>query len=87
MMNSNVLDFEPDQALFVPDDDPLLFYKALTRFALKYLSHGGQLFWEINEAFGTNCVELLKENGFVNVKKRQDINGKDRMVSAEYPFD
>lgn len=84
-MGSNVLDHEPEQALFVPDDDPLRFYKALTTFAKKHLTHGGNLFWEINEAFGKECVGLLKENGFINVKLRQDINGKDRMLFAEFP--
>jgi release factor glutamine methyltransferase len=84
MMGRNVLNFEPKQALFVPDDNPLLFYTALVDFAKKYLKHNGQVFWEINEAFGADCASLLKENGFVNVKLRKDINGKNRMIFAEF---
>ena len=83
-MAKNVLDFEPAQALFVPDGEPLLFYHALTSFAKKYLNRDGQVFWEINEAFGKECVKLLKENGFTNVILRKDINGKNRMVFAEF---
>jgi release factor glutamine methyltransferase len=84
LMGRNVLHFEPERALFVPDDDPLLFYTALAGFARKYLNQDGQVFWEINEAFGKDCANLLKENGFINVKVRKDINGKNRMVFAEF---
>ena len=83
-MSNNVLNFEPKQALFVADEDPLLYYKALVKFAKKYLNQNGQIFWEINEAFGTDCVGLLKESGFINVKLRKDINGKNRMVYATF---
>ena len=82
LMNKNVLDFEPDNALFVPDNDPLRFYKALTFFGRKHLNEGGFIFWEINEAFGKECVLVLKENGFSNVELRKDLSGKDRMVKA-----
>ena len=84
LMPKNVLNFEPKQALFVPDDNPLLFYKALVDFGKKYLNEKGQIFWEINEAFGKDCENLLKENGFKNVKLKKDINGRDRMIFAEY---
>ena len=84
LMHPNVLLFEPKQALFVPDNDPLLFYKALIDFAKNHLTNGGQVFWEINEAFGEDCVRLLKENGFSSVNLRKDINGKNRMIFAEF---
>ncbi|WP_299578255.1 peptide chain release factor N(5)-glutamine methyltransferase [uncultured Sunxiuqinia sp.] len=83
VMSDLVLNNEPAKALFVPDEDPLVFYQALTTFALKHLRYGGQLFWEINEAFGEESVALLKENGFSNVTLRKDINGKNRMIYAE----
>ena len=82
-MEKNVLDFEPETALFVPDDDPLRFYKALVEFGNDRLRKGGLMFWEINEAFGKECVLLLKENGYSNVELRKDLNGKYRMVKAQ----
>ncbi len=83
LMEKNVLDFEPETALFVPDDDPLRFYKALVEFGNDRLRKGGLMFWEINEAFGKECVLLLKENGYSNVELRKDLNGKYRMVKAQ----
>ncbi len=85
MMNDNVLKYEPARALFVPDHDPLLFYRALAIFGKNYLTNGGQLFWEINEAFGKECRKLLKENGFSNVRLKKDLQGKNRMIFACYP--
>ena len=82
-MNDNVLKHEPVNALFVPDDDPLLFYQSLATFGKEHLIEGGQLFWEINEAFGEECRQLLKENGFSNVQLRKDLNGRNRMIFAE----
>lgn len=79
-MQSNVLDFEPAQALFVPENDPLLFYRAIANFAAVNLGHNGLLFFEINEKFGLEIVELLKQKDFVEVELRQDFRGKDRMV-------
>lgn len=81
-MNDNVLKYEPARALFVPDHDPLLFYRALAIFGKNYLSHGGQLFMEINEAFGDECRDLLKENGFSYVRLKKDLQGKNRMIFA-----
>ena len=83
LMEKNVLDFEPETALFVPDDDPLRFYKALVEFGNDRLRKGGLMFWEINEAFGKECVLLLKENGYSNVELRKDLNGKYRIVKAQ----
>ncbi len=82
LMASNVLDFEPDTALFVPNNDALIFYKALVTFSKQQLKPGGFMFWEINEAFGKECVNLLKENGFSNVELRKDLSGKYRMIKA-----
>jgi release factor glutamine methyltransferase len=84
LMEQNVLKYEPFRALFVPDHEPLLFYTALAEFAKKYLNQNGQVFWEVNQAFGKDCANLLKENGFTNVKLKKDINGKNRMVFAEF---
>jgi release factor glutamine methyltransferase len=82
-MHKNVVDFEPHTALFVPDDDPLIFYKAMADFACKTLIKNGLLFFEINESFGQQTVDLLADKGFVNIELRKDMSGKDRMVKAE----
>jgi release factor glutamine methyltransferase len=81
-MHTNVTDFEPHTALFVPENDPLLFYKAIINFAVNSLVSGGLLFFEINESFGKETVELLQNKGFKNVELRQDMSGRDRMVKA-----
>jgi release factor glutamine methyltransferase len=79
-MHERVKEFEPHLALFVPDDDALLFYKKLSGFALKHLKPGGSLFVEINEALGEQVVNLFR--GFANIELRKDMQGKDRMVMA-----
>lgn len=84
-MESNVLDYEPHTALFVPDDDPLLFYRAIALYAVNHLSHNGQLFFEINRAYAVETVELLKSLGFIDVTVRQDQFGNDRMIKATAP--
>ena len=81
-MRRNVLDFEPEEALFVPDDDPLIFYKALERFSSQHLKPGGAIFLEVNEQFGAETAAIFKKAGYTNVVVRQDIFGKDRMVMA-----
>ncbi|MCW3111663.1 MAG: peptide chain release factor N(5)-glutamine methyltransferase, partial [Segetibacter sp.] len=63
-MRDNVLKFEPRMALFVPNEDPLLFYKRIAKFGRSHLKSGGTIYVEINEALGTEVVELFKENGF-----------------------
>lgn len=83
MMEANVLAYEPAQALFVPDTDPLLFYRRIAEFAGHYLKKGGKLFFEINEALGNETVQLLEQKGFYNIELRKDFYGKDRMVKAE----
>jgi len=82
LMQENVLDFEPHLALFVENDKPLLFYEALALFGQKNLTPGGLIYWEINEAFGPQCCDLLMKTGYSDVSLRKDLNGKDRMVKG-----
>ena len=82
LMQKNVLDFEPELALFVPDDDPLRFYRRIAQLSGRLLKPGGKLFFEINERFGRETVEMLEEDGFVGCRVLQDIFGKERMVVA-----
>ena len=81
-MHYNVLKYEPHLALFVPDEDALLFYKAIADFGLQHLTAGGKLFFEINEMLGASVKALLKQKGYSNVEIRKDMQGKDRMVKA-----
>jgi release factor glutamine methyltransferase len=83
-MHNNVLNYEPHLALFVPDDDPLLFYKEIALFASKNLVSGGKLFFEINQRFGKEVVNLLENAGFAGICLRKDISGKDRMIKATF---
>lgn len=85
-MNKNVLNFEPELALFVPDDDPLIFYKRIAKFAREHLNPGGRLYFEINEAFGSECSEMLQGSGFSNIVLKKDIHGKDRMLCASWLY-
>lgn len=80
LMDENVLNFEPHTALFVADDDPLLFYRTIARYARHNLAAGGCLYLEINEQFGCETCELLRENGFTDIELRKDFCGKDRMI-------
>jgi len=82
-MHANVIDFEPHKALFVPNDDPLIFYKAIAHMALHKLSPKGKLFFEINAAFGNEMVRMLKFAGFSHVQLKNDLSGNARMVSAQ----
>ena len=78
----NVLDFEPHRALFVPDSDPLLYYRAILKMAEKVLIPSGKVYFEINEAFGLQMTGLLKSTGFSSVEVIRDINVKDRIVKG-----
>lgn len=82
-MSSNVLDFEPHLALFVPDQDPLKFYQILGNFAWNRLHPGGWLAVEINRAFGIETENLFKRIGFKSTKLHQDFKGNDRFVWAQ----
>jgi release factor glutamine methyltransferase len=83
MMQRNVLDFEPEEALFVPDNDPLVYYKAISDFAFMHLSRPGLLYLEINERFGHEVKSILLAQGFEKVEVNKDINEKDRFIRAE----
>ena len=79
-MQDNVLNHEPHLALFVEDENPLIFYRAITQFATKNLKPNGELYFEINEYLGKEMMALLEEFGFKNIKLKQDLFGKDRMI-------
>lgn len=81
-MQKNVLDYEPHLALFVNNDDPLLFYKAIADFALKHLKSEGQLYFEINEHFGVEAKQMLESKGFKNVELVKDFHNKNRILKA-----
>jgi release factor glutamine methyltransferase len=83
-MHTNVTDFEPHSALFVPESDPLIFYKAIADFATDNLTPGGLLFFEINENLGKETVDLLSNRGFVDIELRKDISGRDRMARGTW---
>jgi release factor glutamine methyltransferase len=81
-MHSNVTKYEPHIALYVPDADPLLYYREIAQMALSHLNAGGALYFEINQAYGRETVDMLRDMGYGNVELKRDINGKDRMVKA-----
>jgi len=81
-MQKNVLDFEPHSALFVDNDNPLEFYYAITKFAKHNLKQNGQLWFEINEQFGEETKNILKNDGFKNLQIINDLNEKNRIVSG-----
>lgn len=81
-MSESVLLHEPHTALFVPNTDPLRFYRAIAQLALSNLSPGGTLYFEINRAYGAETCNLLRELGFCDVELRKDFYGNDRMVRA-----
>ena len=83
IMQDNVLNNEPHLALFVPDNNPLLFYKKIAELAFTSLSKNGLLFFEINERFGMETVAMLNAIGFVDIELKKDINDKDRMIKAK----
>lgn len=81
-MQEQVVAHEPSIALFVPDNDALLFYRQIGWLAKQKLHEGGALYFEINEAYGQETVQLLREQGFRDVVLKQDLFGKDRMIKA-----
>jgi release factor glutamine methyltransferase len=81
-MTDSVLLHEPHTALFVPNTDPLRFYRAIAQLALSNLSPGGTLYFEINRAYGAETCNLLRDLGFCDVELRKDFYGNDRMVRA-----
>jgi release factor glutamine methyltransferase len=84
-MQKNVVEFEPLQALFVPDNDPLVFHRAIAENGTKHLTPGGFLITEINERLGKETAALFESSGYMNVKIEKDLDNKDRFVSAIQP--
>ena len=82
LMHRNVLDYEPATALFVDDSNPLVFYKAILEIAVEILQIGGKIYFEINEAFGNEMINLLNEFDYADVELIKDINGKDRFIKG-----
>lgn len=82
LMQKNVLDHEPAVALFVPDNDALLYYRNIALLGRKYLKDGGSMYLEINEHFPREMVRLLENTGFYGIEVRHDLNGRARMVKA-----
>ena len=83
-MSDNVLSYEPELALFVPDSDPLLFYRAIARYASKALKHGGRLLFETNTAYAHEVAQAMADEGFTAIEVRNDCFGKPRMVKGAF---
>jgi release factor glutamine methyltransferase len=81
-MSANVVQYEPSLALFVEDNDPLVFYKAIADFASSHLAKQGMIYLEIHEEMGGAIVELYRQKGFAPIELRKDLQGKDRMVKV-----
>jgi len=81
-MNANVVAHEPHTALFVPNDDALLFYRTIAQFAKKRLHEGGAIYLEIHENLGEAVVDLFRREDYASVEIRKDMQGKDRMVKV-----
>lgn len=82
-MHSNVVDHEPHTALFVSDNDPFIFYKALAEFGKKRLYENGSIYMEIHEGLGQHVINLFRANGYTNIELKKDMQGKDRMVKVK----
>lgn len=83
-MSTEVLDYEPSRALFVPDEDALIFYKRISEYALTHLEDGGHIFFEINESLGEETLNLLDNMGFTDIKLIRDINSKPRIIHSRF---
>lgn len=83
-MSDNVLSYEPELALFVPDNDPLLFYRAIARYASKALKPGGRLLFETNTAYVHEVAQAMADEGFTAIEVRNDCFGKPRMVKGDF---
>ena len=82
LMDKNVLDYEPHNALFVSDNDPLAYYKEIAKIATNNLNKNGLLFFEINEKYSNQIIELLSNLNFVDIELKKDINGRDRIIKS-----
>ena len=83
-MHQNVIDYEPHNALFVEDSNPLIFYEKIALIASKNLNSNGLLFFEINEKFGEQIIDLLLKLNFVDIELKKDINGRDRIIKSVF---
>ena len=81
-MNKNVTEFEPHRAIFVDDNNPIVFYRKIASLAIKSLNDGGYIFFEINELYHKEVLDLLNKIGFVDITLKNDINDKPRMIKA-----
>jgi release factor glutamine methyltransferase len=81
-IRANVLNHEPELALFVEDDNPLIFYKAITKFARQHLKQGGQLYFEINQYLGDEMMQLLEQHSFKAIELKKDMFGNHRMIKG-----
>ncbi|MBC7828824.1 MAG: peptide chain release factor N(5)-glutamine methyltransferase [Chitinophagaceae bacterium] len=82
-MRQNVLQYEPHLALFVENNDPLLFYRSIADFAKEKMQAGGSIYAEIHEELATETVQIFSENGFGNIEIKKDMQGKDRMIRVK----
>lgn len=83
-MSSNVKDHEPGHALYVPDNNPLLFYRKITEFAALHLRSEGSLYFEINQYLGKETMRVMEDHGFSDVQLRKDMFGNDRMLKGKF---
>lgn len=81
-MDANVLEWEPSAALFVPDEEPLLFYRKIAELGCEMLVEGGSLYFEINRAYGKETMQMLEALGYRNLELKKDSWGNDRMIKA-----
>jgi len=79
-MSKNVLNYEPDTALFVENNNPLIFYDKICSFAHKYIKPNSKIYFEINEYLSEEMIELIRNHNFKNIELKKDINNKDRML-------
>ena len=84
IMDKNVLDYEPHNALFVSDNDPLVYYNEIAKIATNNLNKNGLLFFEINEKYSKQIIELLSNLNFVDIELKKDINGRDRIIKSVF---
>lgn len=81
-MNINVLDYEPHSALFVPDNDPLIYYRAIANYGIVSLVNGGTLYFETNPIYMYNIIDMLKDIGYTNIRTKLDQFGKERFIRS-----
>ncbi len=82
LMQKNVLDYDPELALFVSDEDPFIFYRVITELGKNHLNQNGKIYFEINEAFGCEISKLLEDRNYSDIKIHKDFRSKDRFISA-----